>query len=123
MMPTVRVNGIRLHYEEHGTGDPILAIHGTSGSAMTWAGASEALSKLGRVILYDRRGTGREESPPEFLHLNELTAAAIPASRTVLVGRGHMIDPAGSEIMQFITAVLAGQQTTSDATGSAVRAP
>lgn len=272
-MPAVRVNGVRLSYKEHGTGDPILCIHGTSGSGMTWAGASEALSKLGRVVLYDRRGAGgserpdpystsvaqqaedaaallealhaspaivigrsyggavvlqlalrrpnlvralvlleapvfgldpamnayddgllqaveeaaakdvslvaetflrsvlgdtawesfpidvramlsdnspailaevrgpgleasvgdlgridipvllvaAEESPAEFHRLTELTAAAIPAARTVLVGGGHMIDPAGPEILQFVSAVLAGGQSTSDAT-AAVRA-
>jgi hypothetical protein len=38
-------------------------------------------------------------------------------------GGSHMIDPAGPEVLRFIAAVLAGQQSSSDATGSAVRAP
>jgi pimeloyl-ACP methyl ester carboxylesterase len=31
-MAEVHVNGVRLYYEEHGHGDPILCIHGTSSS-------------------------------------------------------------------------------------------
>jgi pimeloyl-ACP methyl ester carboxylesterase len=61
-MPDAAVTGVRLYYGEHGTGDPILCIHGTSGSAMTWVGAREALSKLERVILYDRCASARSEA-------------------------------------------------------------
>jgi pimeloyl-ACP methyl ester carboxylesterase len=39
-MPEVRVNGVRLYYEEHGRGEPILCIHGTSSSAMVWRAAA-----------------------------------------------------------------------------------
>lgn len=35
-MPIVEVNGVDLYYEEHGTGTPILVIHGTSSSALVW---------------------------------------------------------------------------------------
>lgn len=63
-MPDLRANGVRLYYEEHGEGAPILCIHGSSSSAMLWRDAAvEALSSLGRVIVYDRRGCTRSERP------------------------------------------------------------
>ena len=63
-MPEVRVNGVRLYYEERGQGDPILCIHGTSSSAMVWRPtAIDELATLGRVICYDRRGCTRSERP------------------------------------------------------------
>lgn len=66
-MSEITVNGIRLYYEEHGQGDPILCIHGTSSSAMVWRPAAiEELSGLGRVILYDRRGCTRSERPDPY---------------------------------------------------------
>jgi len=34
-MGEAHVNGVKLYHEEHGQGDPILCIHGTS-SAMLW---------------------------------------------------------------------------------------
>src|SRR5512133_2214217 len=54
-VPEVRANGVSLYYEEHGTGAPILCIHGTSGSAAVWADAAAALATRGRTIIYDRR--------------------------------------------------------------------
>lgn len=96
-MPEVRVNGIRLYYEEHGEGQPILCIHGSGSSALLWASAVDPLSRLGRVILYDRRGCGRSERPTPFdamtveeeaedaaALLDEL--GAVPA---VVIGRSH----------------------------------
>jgi pimeloyl-ACP methyl ester carboxylesterase len=63
-MPEVRVNGVRLYYEERGQGDPILCIHGTSDSAMVWRPtAIYEFATLGRVICYDRRGCTRSERP------------------------------------------------------------
>ena len=66
-MSEIPVNGVRLYYEEHGQGDPILCIHGTASSAMVWRPAAiEDLSGLGRVIVYDRRGCTRSERPDPY---------------------------------------------------------
>ena len=65
-MPEAHVNGIRLYYEEHGSGAPILCIHGGGSSALMWADAVEELARLGRVIAYDRRGCTRSERPEPY---------------------------------------------------------
>lgn len=65
-MPDADVNGIRLYYEEHGHGAPIICIHGGGSSALMWAGAVDGLAELGRVITYDRRGCGRSERPEPY---------------------------------------------------------
>ena len=66
-MGEVHVNGVRLYYEEHGQGEPILCIHGTSSSALVWRPAAIAeLSRLGRLIVYDRRGCTRSERPDPY---------------------------------------------------------
>jgi esterase len=61
-----QLNGIRLHYEEHGAGEPILCIHGGGSSALMWTDAFSELAKLGRVIAYDRRGCTRSERPQPY---------------------------------------------------------
>lgn len=96
-MPTSEVNGVRLYHEEHGAGAPILCVHGTSGSALTWrASAIESLAALGRVILYDRRGSYRSERPePYTTSVAEQTddAAALLETLTdgpaVVLGRSY----------------------------------
>lgn len=65
-MPTAAVNGVRLYYEQHGSGDPILCIHGGGSTALMWADAFEPLARLGRVIAYDRRGCTRSERPEPY---------------------------------------------------------
>jgi pimeloyl-ACP methyl ester carboxylesterase len=62
---TVQVADQQLYYEEHGTGTPILGIHGSPSAAAFWEGAAATLSGLGRVLIYDRRGYHRSAcSPP-----------------------------------------------------------
>jgi pimeloyl-ACP methyl ester carboxylesterase len=60
------LNGIRLHYEEHGAGNPILCVHGGGSSTLMWTDAFKELSSLGRVIAYDRRGCTRSERPEPY---------------------------------------------------------
>ena len=44
-MTEVVANGIRLYYEEHGEGTPILGIHGSGSSALMWAAAVEPFGR------------------------------------------------------------------------------
>src|SRR5215211_3248239 len=96
-MPEVLVNGVRLYVEERGRGEPILCIHGTSSSAMVWRrGAIDALSELGRVIVYDRRGCTRSERPEPYetsvvQHAGDAAALlrALDAVPAVVIGRSY----------------------------------
>lgn len=96
-MPYVVANGIRIYHEEHGEGDAILCIHGTSSSAMVWRKvAVEQLARLGRVITYDRRGCTRSERPEPFeTSVDEQVedaaslVAALDAVPTIVVGRSY----------------------------------
>ncbi|GAA3339028.1 alpha/beta fold hydrolase [Amorphoplanes nipponensis] len=57
-MPVVPVNGIQLHYEEYGAGDPVVLIQGTGGGHQVWRlHQVPALTAAGhRVIVFDNRG-------------------------------------------------------------------
>ncbi|MFI6760121.1 alpha/beta fold hydrolase [Micromonospora sp. NPDC050417] len=55
---------IDLYYEDHGTGQPVVLIHGYPLDGHSWEKQSAALLKAGyRVITYDRRGFGRSSQP------------------------------------------------------------
>ena len=94
---TRTVNGVRLHYEERGDGTPILCIHGTGSSALVWSDAVDELSRLGRVIAYDRRGCGRSERPVPYErtsvaeHADDAAALldALAGAPTVVIGRSY----------------------------------
>jgi esterase len=92
-----RVNGIRLYYEEHGEGAPILCVHGGGSSALMWSGAFEELARLGRVIAYDRRGCTRSERPEPYERTTVAEQAddaaalldALDATPAVVIGRSY----------------------------------
>lgn len=55
---------IDLYYEDHGTGNPVVLIHGWPLSGASWEKQVAALLAAGhRVITYDRRGFGRSSQP------------------------------------------------------------
>ena len=57
---------IELYYEDHGSGRPVVLIHGWPLSGQSWEKQTTALLSAGyRVITYDRRGFG-ESSRPTF---------------------------------------------------------
>jgi non-heme chloroperoxidase len=55
---------IDLYYEDHGSGSPVVLIHGWPLSGSSWEKQTAALLAAGhRVITYDRRGFGRSSQP------------------------------------------------------------
>jgi pimeloyl-ACP methyl ester carboxylesterase len=55
---------IELHYEDYGTGKPVVLIHGWPLSGRSWEKQVPALVEAGhRVITYDRRGFGESSKP------------------------------------------------------------
>lgn len=55
---------IELYYEDHGTGKPVVLIHGFPLNGTSWEKQTDALLKAGlRVITYDRRGFGQSSKP------------------------------------------------------------
>ena len=70
-MPYVNVGkensgDIDLYYEDHGSGDPVVLIHGYPLSGASWEKQIPVLLAAGhRVITYDRRGFGKSSQPTE----------------------------------------------------------
>lgn len=55
---------LEIHYEDYGTGKPVVLIHGWPLSARSWEHQVPALVEAGyRVITYDRRGFGDSSQP------------------------------------------------------------
>ena len=64
-MPTIRVNGTSLYYEEQGTGPGVIFVHGSWSDHGTWAVVAEPLASQFRAVTYDRRGHSRSERSSE----------------------------------------------------------
>ena len=62
-MAEIEVNGVRLYYELHGEGQPLVLVHGSWGDASNWQLVLPRLAASFRVLVYDRRGHSRSERP------------------------------------------------------------
>jgi len=55
---------IRIYYEDHGSGSPVVLVHGYAQNGHSWEKQEAALLAAGyRVITYDRRGFGASSRP------------------------------------------------------------
>src|SRR5580704_5675908 len=55
---------IELYYEDHGSGQPVVLIHGYPLSGASWEKQLPVLLEVGyRVVTYDRRGFGKSSQP------------------------------------------------------------
>lgn len=57
------IDGVRIHYQEKGTGTPLVLIHGFTSSVFSWKDVFEPLSKNFRVIALDLKGFGFSGKP------------------------------------------------------------
>ncbi len=63
-MPGVEANGVRINYEDVGSGPPVVLIHGLGSSARDWERQIGPLSGSWRFIAVDLRGHGNSDKPP-----------------------------------------------------------
>jgi pimeloyl-ACP methyl ester carboxylesterase len=58
-VPIIRINDADLFYEEAGTGEPLLLLHGLGSSTLDWEPQIKAFAPYFRVIAIDTRGSGK----------------------------------------------------------------
>src|SRR6202046_2889291 len=79
-MPFVTVGrensaAIRIYYEDHGSGSPVVLVHGYALNGHSWEKQEAALLAAGhRVITYDRRGGGASSRPSTGYDFDTLAA-------------------------------------------------
>ena len=90
---TENSQNIDLYYEDHGSGQPVVLIHGYPLSGASWEKQSAALLEAGyRVITYDRRGFGKSSQPTTgydydtFAHDLKVVLETLDLRDVVLVG-------------------------------------
>src|SRR5919197_374410 len=79
-MPEVDVRGIKLVYDVHGEGTPIVMICGTGQPAAMWAmaGGFDAQLNAGyQVVTFDNRGIAPSDVPPPPYTVEEMADDAI----------------------------------------------
>jgi pimeloyl-ACP methyl ester carboxylesterase len=94
----VEVNGIDMHYEERGSGNPVLLLHGFGGCGAEWRPIAEALASDYRVITVDLRGHGWSTNPQNAFSMRQsaddvaalLDRLRLPRVRALGISAGGM---------------------------------
>ncbi len=96
---------IELYYEDHGSGKPVVLIHGWPLSGRSWEKQTSALLEAGyRVVTYDRRGFG-ESSKPTFGYEYDTLAGDLHALLTELDLRDAALvgfSMGGGEVARYV---------------------
>src|SRR6185437_12359321 len=98
-MPYATHQGVRIYWEEHGSGPPVLLIMGLSFTHEMWYRILPGLARQYRVILLDNRGIGRSDVPPGPYTIRQmagdaaavLDAAEITSANVIGASMGGMI--------------------------------
>jgi pimeloyl-ACP methyl ester carboxylesterase len=84
---------VEIYYEDHGSGQPIVLIHGYPLNGQSWEKQIPMLLEHGyRVIIYDRRGFGRSSQPTTgydydtFASDLNILMTTLDLNRAILVG-------------------------------------
>jgi len=64
-VPLLDRDGVKIYYEDHGHGPPILLSHGYSAICRMWNEQIAALVARNRVIVWDMRGHGESDDPDD----------------------------------------------------------
>jgi 3-oxoadipate enol-lactonase len=88
-VPRVRVNGVPLHYERRGSGEPLLLITGFTISSAVFEPVLERYAERFDVVTYDNRGSGRSGAPLRPTSMAELAADAAALLRELGVESAH----------------------------------
>jgi 3-oxoadipate enol-lactonase len=73
-MAWIDLNGVRTWYVEHGSGEPLLLLHGLGSSSDDWLLQIPTFSNRWRVIAPDLRGHGRTPLPDTTLTIEQMAA-------------------------------------------------
>ncbi len=98
-MPTIQANGIKLYYETHGSGEPLVLIGGLGADRFLWFRQTPELCKYFRVIVFDNRGAGESDQPDVDYSMAMFAADTAGLLEALGIPRAHII---GASLGGFI---------------------
>jgi pimeloyl-ACP methyl ester carboxylesterase len=90
-MPKLQANGIELHYEATGEGQPVLFIHGLGSSCRDWEMQMPVFSKQYRVVSFDLRGHGQSQKPPGPYSMSLFAKDTAELTRSLGIAPVHVV--------------------------------
>ena len=90
-MPKVDIGDAEIHYEEAGSGDPIMFVPGLGGGGAVWSQQTPAFSDSYRTIVHDHRGCGQSTYSRIEYSVDQMAADAIRLMDKLGIDRVHWV--------------------------------
>jgi len=91
-MPAIQVNGVSLHYEEHGNGpETILFVHGLLMNHRMFDAQVDAFKSRYRCVAFDLRGQGNSEVTRSGYDMDNLSVDTIELIKELNCGPCHFV--------------------------------
>ncbi|MEZ4642905.1 MAG: alpha/beta hydrolase [Chloroflexota bacterium] len=104
-MPYQQVGDIQLYYEIHGTGEPVLLLHGLGSSVEDWELQLPLFSQKYQVVVVDVRGHGRSDKPSGPYSVPQFAADITAFIEQLGLAPLHMLGLSMGGMIAFQTAV------------------
>ncbi|MEW6721586.1 MAG: alpha/beta hydrolase [Thermodesulfobacteriota bacterium] len=90
-MSYTEASGIRIYYETHGAGPPLLMINGLGSDHLEWLFQVPAFASRFRVVVFDNRGTGKSDVPPGPYTTAQMADDAVALLDALGIARAHVL--------------------------------
>lgn len=90
-MALARIRDLDVYYEVHGTGEPLLLVHGLGSSTEDWEPQVEFFARRFQVITYDVRGHGRTAKPAAAYSVKQFAEDAAALIEHLQLGAPHVM--------------------------------
>jgi len=90
-MPRISIGDCALHYEEHGSGEPLMLVPGLGGVGASFFKQVPELSRRYRVIVHDHRGCGQSDKPVMRYSVEQMTQDVLRLMDALKIERAHLV--------------------------------
>ncbi len=112
-MPLLKLKDLNLHYDEEGSGAPLLFIHGLGSSGLDWEYQQPVFALSYRVITVDLRGHGRSGTPKGPYSIPQMAADVLALLDHLGIAKAHVVGLSMGGAVAFQLAVDAPQRLSS----------
>ena len=90
-MPKIDIGDAEIHYEEAGSGDPIMFVPGLGGGGAVWTNQIPAFSDGYRTVVHDHRGCGQSTYSKIEYSVDQMADDAIRLMDKLGIERAHWV--------------------------------
>ncbi len=94
-MSTLHLHGFDMHYDVHGSGPPLMLLHGFFGAGVDWAPFIDDFARDHRVVVPDLRGHGRSTNPGGMFSFRQCAADLVALADSIGLDRFRAIGLSG----------------------------